>query len=84
MDGWWTEIEAEIQAVIQRQPALTLRELAQHLGVSQSGTASILRVLMIDQPWGSPVVLGAVRETRGGAAWVQRSSPSSSGCSSVG
>jgi hypothetical protein len=48
---------------------MTLEELARHLGVSQSGTASILRVLMVDQPSGSAVVLdGAVRATRGGAA----------------
>jgi hypothetical protein len=68
VDGWWTEIEAEIRTVVQRHPALTLEELARHLRVSQSGTASILRVLMIDQPWGSAVVLGAVSGTRGGAA----------------
>jgi hypothetical protein len=69
VDGWWTEIEAEIRLVVQRQPVVTLEELARHLGVSQSGTASILRVLMVDQPSGSAVVLdGAVREARGGAA----------------
>jgi hypothetical protein len=68
VDGWWTEIEAEIRAVVQRHPALTLEELARYLGVSQSGTASILRVLMIDQPWGSAVVLRTVSATRSGAA----------------
>jgi CheY-like chemotaxis protein len=31
-------------------------ELARHLRISESGTASILRVLMMDQPWGSSVV----------------------------
>jgi hypothetical protein len=68
VDGWWTEIEAEIRTVVRGHPALTLEELARHIGVSQGGTASILRVLMIDQPWGSAVVLGAVSRTRGGAA----------------
>jgi len=69
VDGWWTEIEAEIRAVVQRHPVVTLEELARHLGVSKSGTASILRVLMVDQPSGSAVVLdAAVRETQGDAA----------------
>ena len=69
MDGWWTEIEAEIRAVTQRHPAVTLDELARRLGVSQSGTASILRVLMIDQPGDSAVVPdGSVKQTRGGEA----------------
>ena len=57
MDGWWTEIEAEIHAVVRLHPTVTLEDLARHLGMSESGTASILRVLMVDQPWGSPVVL---------------------------
>jgi hypothetical protein len=57
VDGWWTEIEAEIHAVVRLHPTVTLEDLARHLGMSESGTASILRVLMVDQPWGSPVVL---------------------------
>ena len=69
MDGWWTEIEAEIRVIVQRHPALTLEELARHLGVSQSGTASILRVLMIDQPGDSAVVPdGTTIGMRGGKA----------------
>jgi len=69
VDGWWTEIEAEIRAVTQRHAAVTLDELARRLGVSQSGTASILRVLMIDQPGDSAVVPdGSVKQTRGGGA----------------
>lgn len=69
MDGWWSEIEAEIRAVVQRHPAVTLDELARHLGVSQSGTASILRVLMIDQPGDAAVVPdGTAIGMRGGAA----------------
>lgn len=57
MDGWWTEIEAEIRTVVRLHPTVTLEELARYLGVSESGTASILRVLMVDQPWASSVVL---------------------------
>ena len=68
MNGWWSEIEVEIREIVQVHPALTLKELAAQLRVSESATASILRVLMIDQPWGSAVVLGAVSRTRGGAA----------------
>jgi hypothetical protein len=56
VDGWWSEIEAEIRAVVRLHPAVTLEELARHLRISESGTASILRVLMMDQPWGSSVV----------------------------
>ena len=56
MDGWWTEIEAEIRAVVRLHPTVTLEELARHLGISESGTASILRVLMMDQPRRSSLV----------------------------
>jgi hypothetical protein len=56
VDGWWTEIEAEIRAVVRLHPTVTLEELARHLRISESGTASILRVLMMDPPWGSSVV----------------------------
>ena len=57
MNGWWSEIEAEIRDVVRRHPTITLEELARHLRLSESGTASILRVLLVDQPWGSSVVL---------------------------
>ena len=56
MDGWWTEIEAEIRAVVRLHPTVTLEELVRHLRISESGTASILRVLMMGPPWGSSVV----------------------------
>jgi hypothetical protein len=56
VDGWWTEIEAEIRTIIRLHPAVTLEELARHLGISEGGTASILRVLMIGQPTGSSIV----------------------------
>lgn len=56
MDGWWSEMEAEIRAVVRLHPTVTLEELARHLAISESGTASILRVLMMGQPRGSSVV----------------------------
>jgi len=56
VDGWWTEIEAEIRAVVRHHPTVTLEELARRLGISESGTASILRVLMMGQPTGSSIV----------------------------
>jgi hypothetical protein len=49
VDGWWAEIEAEIRAVIRLHPMVTLEELARRLRISESGTASILRVLMMDR-----------------------------------
>jgi hypothetical protein len=65
VDGWWNEIEIEIRALVGLHPTVTLEELARDLGVSESGTASILRVLMVDQPWGSPIVLdGRERDAR--------------------
>jgi len=51
------EIEAEIRAVVRLHPGVTLEALARHLGMSESGAASILRVLLVDQPTGSSVVL---------------------------
>jgi hypothetical protein len=57
VNGWWTEIETEIRAVVQLHPAVTLEELAGHLRMSENATASILRALMVDQPHGSSVVL---------------------------
>ena len=57
MNGWWTEIEAEIRAVVQLHPAVTLEELAGHLRMSDGATSSVLRVLMVDQPGRSLVVL---------------------------
>lgn len=45
MDGWWDQIEREIQACVERHGALTTSELARHLRMSESATASVLRVL---------------------------------------
>jgi hypothetical protein len=55
VNGWWTEIEAEIRAIVRLHPTVTLEELARRLHISESGTASILRVLMMGPPWGSSI-----------------------------
>ena len=57
MNGWWSEIELEIRAIVQLHPAVTLKELAAQLRMSESATASILRVLRVDQPYSSSVVI---------------------------
>jgi DNA-binding Lrp family transcriptional regulator len=57
VNGWWSEIEVEIREIVQVHPALTLKELAAQLRVSESATASILRVLRVDQLYSSSVLL---------------------------
>jgi hypothetical protein len=57
VNGWWREMEVEIRAIVQLHPALTLKELAAQLRMSESATASILRVLRVDQPYSSSAVI---------------------------
>lgn len=45
MDGWWDQIEREIADCVEQHGALTTSELARHLRMSESATASVLRVL---------------------------------------
>jgi predicted ArsR family transcriptional regulator len=45
VDGWWDEIEREIQECVERHGSLTTSELARHLRMSESAAASVLRVL---------------------------------------
>lgn len=45
MDGWWEQIEREIRDCLERHGSLTTSELARHLRMSESATASVLRVL---------------------------------------
>ncbi len=45
MDGWWDDIEGEIRAYCESHGAVTITDLAGHLRMSPSATASILRVL---------------------------------------
>ena len=48
MDGWWDEIEHEIEHCLRGQPDCTLAELGQKLGMSESATASLICVLAAD------------------------------------
>jgi predicted ArsR family transcriptional regulator len=45
VDGWWDEIEREIQECVERHGSLTTSELGRHLRMSESAAASILQVL---------------------------------------
>ncbi len=45
MDGWWDDIEQEIQAFCGEHHSVTIEDLARHLAMSPSATASVLRVL---------------------------------------
>ncbi len=48
MDGWWDEIEREIRGHVTRHGTLSTSELARRLRMSESATASVLRVLGLD------------------------------------
>jgi DNA-binding transcriptional regulator LsrR (DeoR family) len=45
MDGWWNEIERDVHRWLDQHGALTPRQLAQHLGMSESAAGSLLSVL---------------------------------------
>jgi hypothetical protein len=45
VDGWWDQIEREIRECVERHGSLTTSELARHLRMSESATASVLRVI---------------------------------------
>ena len=42
MDGWWTEIEGQVQRCLERNGGMSPAELARHLGLSESAVASVL------------------------------------------
>jgi hypothetical protein len=48
VDGWWDEIEREIERCLRGQTDCTLAELGQQLGMSESATASLICVLAAD------------------------------------
>jgi predicted ArsR family transcriptional regulator len=48
VDGWWDEIEREIRECLECHGTLTTAELAGHLRMSESATASLLRVLALN------------------------------------
>lgn len=45
MDGWWTEIDDQVQASLERQGAMAPAELARQLGLSEGAVISVLSLL---------------------------------------
>jgi predicted ArsR family transcriptional regulator len=45
MDGWWSDIEANVGAALREHGELSVGEVARSLGVSESAAASLLQVL---------------------------------------
>ena len=45
MDGWWSDIEANVGAALREHGELSVAEVAVSLGVSESAAASLLQVL---------------------------------------
>jgi len=46
MDGWWTEIDDEVRACLQRHGAMAPAELARQLGLSEGAVISVLSLLV--------------------------------------
>ena len=42
MDGWWTEIDGQIEKALWRTGGLTPAELAREIGLSEAATVSVL------------------------------------------
>jgi hypothetical protein len=45
MDGWWTEIDDQVRACLERHGALAPAEIARHLGLSEGAVVSVLSLL---------------------------------------
>lgn len=45
MDGWWTEIEEQVQRCLERNGGMSPAELARQLGLSEAAVASVLSLL---------------------------------------
>jgi len=48
VDGWWDDIEREIDQCLRRQGDCTPAELGRYLGMSESAVASLICVLAAD------------------------------------
>jgi predicted ArsR family transcriptional regulator len=46
MDGWWTEIDDQVRACLQRHGAMAPAELARQLGLSEGAVISVLSLLV--------------------------------------
>ena len=45
MDGWWTEIDDQVRAILERQGAMAPAELARQLNLSEGAVVSVLSML---------------------------------------
>ena len=45
MDGWWNEIDDQVQACLERHGAMAPAEIARQLGLSEGAVASVLSML---------------------------------------
>ena len=45
MDGWWTEIDDQVRACLERHGALAPVEIARQLGMSEGAVISVLSML---------------------------------------
>ena len=45
MDGWWNEIDDQVQACLERYGAMAPAEIARQLGLSEGAVASVLSML---------------------------------------
>lgn len=45
MDGWWAEIESQVQRCLERNGGMSPAELARPLGLTESAVASVLSLL---------------------------------------
>ena len=45
MDGWWSEIDDQVRACLERHGALAPADIARMLGLSEGAVASVLSLL---------------------------------------
>lgn len=45
MDGWWTEIDDQVRACLERHGALAPADIARLLGMSEGAVTSVLSML---------------------------------------
>lgn len=45
MDGWWTEIDDQVRAILERHGAMAPAELARQLNLSEGAVVSVLSML---------------------------------------
>ena len=45
MDGWWTEIDRDVRAILERSGPTSPRDIARQLRLSEGAVASVLAML---------------------------------------